>query len=135
MVKHGRWAILFFVFSLLAFVGFVSATAQAQTILHVNRTDTTCGGHSPCFTTFQAAINAAGSGNVIHIQAGSYPEQLAITGKNNFPGVTEIDRIIIEADPATNPGQVVLTGAPGACTGNHAIRLQQSKFITYWGQA
>ena len=32
-----------------------------------------------------------------------------------------------------SPGQVVLTGAPGTCTGNYAIRLQQSKFITIRG--
>ena len=106
---------------------------QQPTTLYVNRTDPTCGGHSPCFSTIQAAINAAAPGNSIQIQAGTYPEQLSITGKNNFQGATEVDRIVIEADPATQPGQVVLTGAPGTCTGNHAIRLQQSKFVTIRG--
>ena len=128
-----RFSSLAFVLLLGSFLSPPSLGAQQPTLLHVNRTDPTCGGQSPCFTTIQAAINAAGSGNVIHIQAGSYSEQLAITGKNNFPDAIEIDRIIIEADPATNPGQVVLTGAPGACTANHAIRLQQSKFITIRG--
>jgi K319L-like, PKD domain/Bacterial Ig domain/Right handed beta helix region len=104
--------------------------AQQPAVLHVNRTDSTCAGQSPCFKTIQAAINAAHAGDAIEIQAGTYPEQLSITGKNNFPGATETDRIIIETDPATQPGEVVLTGAPGACTGNYAIRLQQSKFIT-----
>lgn len=108
--------------------------AQQQPItLYVNRTDPNCGGHSPCFSTIQAAVTAAAPGNSIHIQAGTYPEQLSITGKNNFQGATEVDRIVVEADPATQPGQVVLTGAPGACTGNHAIRLQQSKFVTIRG--
>jgi hypothetical protein len=110
-----------------------SVQSQQQNILHVNRTDATCGGQSPCFSTIQAALNAAGPNTIIQIQAGTYPEQLSITGKNNFQGATEIDRIVIEADPATQPGQVVLTGAPGACTGNYAIRLQQSKFITIRG--
>ena len=82
MVKQGRWAILFLL--VLAFFSFVSATALAQSILHVNRTDPACGGQSPCFTTIQAAIDAVGAGNVIHIRAGTYPEQLAITGKNNI---------------------------------------------------
>ena len=130
-MKQGRGAILFAF--LVAFFSLVSAAAQAQTILHVSRTDPTCGGQSPCFTTIQAALNAAGPNTVIQIQAGSYPEQLTITGKNNFQGATEVDRIIIEADPTTQPGQVVLTGAPGACTGNYAVRLQQSKFITIRG--
>src|SRR5678816_4193969 len=101
--------------------------SQAQTVLHVNGADPSCGGQFPCFTTIQAAINAAGAGNVIQIQAGTYPEQLSITGKNNFAGAAEVDRIVIEADPAMNPGQVVLAGAAGACTGNYAIRFQQSK--------
>src|SRR5215813_2807042 len=107
--------------------------AQPATILYVNRTDPTCGGHSPCYTTIQAAVNAAGPRSVINIQNGTYSEQLSISGKNNFQGATDIDRIIIEADPATQPGEVILTGSPGACTGNYAIRLQQSKFITIRG--
>ena len=111
----------------------VPLAAQQIVILHVSRSDPACAGQSPCFTTIQAAINAAGPGDVIRIQAGTYPEQLSISGKNDFQGATEIDRIIIEADPATQPGQVMLTGASGACTGNYAIRLQQSKFITIRG--
>ncbi|MGN6730597.1 MAG: PKD domain-containing protein, partial [Candidatus Binatia bacterium] len=111
----------------------LSLPAQQPTALYVNRTDPTCAGHSPCFTTIQAAINAAGPGSAIRIQAGTYPEQLSIAGKNNFPSATEIDRIVIEADPSAEPGQVIVRGAPGACTGNYAIRLQQSKFITIRG--
>ena len=131
MVKHDRFIVLsLFLFFLL---GLNISTAQAQTIRYVNRTDPTCGGHSPCFTAIQAAINGAGPGDFVQIQAGTYPEQLSITGRNNFAGASEVDRIIIEADPATNPGQVILTGVPGACTGNYAIRLQQSKFITIRG--
>jgi len=106
---------------------------QQPTTLYVNRTDPTCGGQSPCFSTIQAAINTAAPGNNIQIQAGTYSEQLSITGKNNFQGATEIDRIIIEADSGAQAGQVVLTGAPGTCTENHAIRLKQSKFITIRG--
>lgn len=131
MVKHERFTILFLF--LLFLFGFALSTAQAQTVLHVNRTDPSCGGQSPCFTTIQAAINSAGAGDVVQIQAGTYPEQLSITGKNNFAGASEVDRIVIEADPAMNPGQVVLAGAAGACTGNYAIRFQQSKFITIRG--
>lgn len=106
---------------------------QRTTTLFVNRNDPTCGGRSPCFSTIQAAIDAADPGESIHIQPGTYREQLAITGKNNFRDATEDDRIVIEADPASAPGQVVLSGPPGACTQNHAIRLQQSKFITIRG--
>ena len=91
----------------------IAATAQQPTVLYVNRSDPICGGQSPCYSTIQSAINAAQAGNIIRIQAGSYAEQLALTGKNYFQGATEVDRIVIEADPATQPGDVILTGAPG----------------------
>jgi pectin methylesterase-like acyl-CoA thioesterase len=77
MVKQG-WGAILFVF-LVAFFSFISETAQAQTILHVNRTDPTCGGKSPCYATIQAALDAAGPANLIRIQAGTYPEQLKIS--------------------------------------------------------
>ncbi len=131
MVKHERFTVLSL--SLFILLGLNISTAQAQTFRYVNRTDPTCNGQSPCFSTIQAAINGAGPGDFVQIQAGTYPEQLSITGRNNFPGASEVDRIIIEADPATNPGQVKLTGVPGTCTGNYAIRVQQSKFITIRG--
>src|SRR6266576_430581 len=122
-------------FASLLLLGFVLAppplSAQQPVILHVNRTDPTCGGRFPCFTTIQSAIDSAGPGDVIHIQAGTYPGQLSITGKNNFQGATEVDRIIIEAAPATTPGNVVLNGGgSSSCTNNFGIRFKQSKFVT-----
>jgi len=33
--------------------------AEGTTIRHVNRTDTSCGGRSPCYGSIQAAVNAA----------------------------------------------------------------------------
>src|SRR5205085_10739686 len=38
----------------------------------------TCGGNSPCFTTIQAAINAASPGDTISVGAGTYAEQLNV---------------------------------------------------------
>jgi hypothetical protein len=103
--------------------------AQQATILYVNRTDRTCGGFSPCYTTIQAAINAAQPRTTIRIQAGTYPEQLNIQ-KNNFAGVVEADRIVIESYPAAQPGQVVVTGAAGNCGDKFAVRIKKSNFIT-----
>ncbi|HEY7319251.1 MAG TPA: Ig-like domain-containing protein, partial [Candidatus Binatia bacterium] len=109
------------------------AASQQPSILFVNRTDPTCAGEFPCYTTIQDAVDAAQPGGLVRIQAGSYPEQVAIE-KNKFPNATELDRIVIEADPALPPGQVVLTGAPGPqCTDKWAIRIKQSKFVTIRG--
>ena len=38
-----------------------------------------CGGNTPCYTTIQAAINAAGSGVVIKIKEGTYNESIVLS--------------------------------------------------------
>jgi hypothetical protein len=72
-------------------------------------------------------------GDTIQIQAGTYTEQVLISGKNNTSTASEPDRIVIQADPAALVGSVVLHGAVTECTNGHAIELQQSKFITIRG--
>lgn len=126
---------LFLLALVLLAVFFLPAPSPQQVghTLYVDGTDPTCGGRSPCFTTIQAAVNAAFPGDIIQIQAGSYPEKVAISGKNNTAGATETDRITIEADPSALPGSVVVTGATSVCTSGYAFRLQQSKFITIRG--
>src|SRR5258707_14228822 len=106
MARHWGIAVL----SLLGLLVLPTAvTAQAPTILYVNGTDPTCGGDSPCFTTIQTAINAAGPGNPIHNQTGTHTEKLTITDKNNFSCPTESNRMLLETHPAAPPGSVVLT--------------------------
>src|SRR5262249_34358210 len=83
--------------------------AQQQSVIFVNGVDPTCGGQAPCYTTIQDAVDAAQPGNIIRIQAGVYHQQVSIE-KNKFPNATEFDRIVIEADPALPPGQIVITG-------------------------
>jgi len=111
-----------------------TASLQQQTrILHVNNADPTCQGQVPCYSTIQTAVDAAQAGDTIRIQAGTYHEQVNISGKNNVPGASEADRILIEADPAAPVGSVVLQGAVAQCTNGYAIRLQQSRYITIRG--
>ncbi len=111
------------------------STQQLGHTIYVSNSDPACGGRSPCYATIQAAVNAALQGDVIQIQAGTYPEQLSIQ-KNGFAGASEADRIVIEADPSAQPGSVVLTGSAGPqCTDKFAIRLKQSKYITIRGLA
>jgi len=80
-------------------------------------------------------VNDAQAGDTILIQAGTYQEQVSISGKNNVGTATEASRIIIEADPGAPLGSVVLHGAVTQCTNGHAVRFQQSKFITLRGLA
>lgn len=65
--------------------------------------------------------------------ARTYPEQVSIQGKHNVATASEADRIFVMADPTAPLGSVVITGGTSACTNGHAIRLQQSKFITLRG--
>ena len=128
MAKLLRAAVL----SLLGALVFpIAVTAQQPSTLRVNRTDPTCGGQSPCFTIIQAAINAAGPGRSIQIQGGTYPEKSELNGKNNFqkvlPRSTQSSLKLIRS---RNPWKLFSTGAPGACTGNQAIRLQQNMRMT-----
>ncbi len=119
---------------MLGFVfGLFVEPARAATTRYVSLADPTCGGQSPCYGTVQAAITAAQAGDTVQIQAGTYVEQVQVTGKNNTAGATEADRIVIQADQAAAVGSVVLQGAVSQCTQGYAIRLQQSKFITIRG--
>jgi hypothetical protein len=111
-----------------------TASLQQQSrILYVNNADPTCQGQTPCYATIQAAVESAQAGDAIRIQAGTYQEQVNISGKNNFTGAAEADRIIIQADPSAPVGSVTLTGTVNQCTNGYAIRLQQSKYITIRG--
>jgi parallel beta helix pectate lyase-like protein/Big-like domain-containing protein len=105
---------------------------ESATVRHVNRVDASCGGRSPCYGSIQAAVNAAQAGDTIQIQAGAYVEQVTISGKNGTAR-TEASRIVIQADPALPAGSVVVHGPVQQCTQGHAIRIQQSRFITIRG--
>jgi hypothetical protein len=107
-------------------------TSEAGTIHHVSRTDASCGGQSPCYGSIQAAVNAAQPGDTVQIQAGTYVEQVSVVAKN--AGATNpASRIVIQAQPSAVVGSVVLHGAVNQCAQGHAIRIQQSRFVTIRG--
>src|SRR6266446_9766798 len=49
---------------------------QQEPIRYVNAIDPSCGGHSPCHLTIQAAVDAVQPGETILIQAGTYIEEV-----------------------------------------------------------
>ncbi len=106
--------------------------SEAGSVRHVNGTDATCGGASPCYGTIQAAVNAARAGDTVQIQSGSYVEQVSVIAKN-ASATNPANRIVIQADPAAVVGSVVLRGAVNQCAGGHAILVRQSRFVTIRG--
>jgi hypothetical protein len=110
-----------------------AAPAFAQTTRYVSSTDSTCGGHTPCYPTIQVAVTVAQPGDTVQVRAGTYVELIQVQGKNAFPGASEAHRLTIEADPAQPPGTVVLDGAVNQCTFGYAVRFQQSRFVTLRG--
>lgn len=58
-------------------------TAGTTSNIYVDPFDS-CGGKTPCYSMIQAAINAASSGSVIKIMAGTYPENLDLNSSNNY---------------------------------------------------
>ena len=116
----------------LLFTISTAALSEAGLVRHVNRTDATCGGASPCYGTIQAAVNAAQAGDTVQIQPGSYVEQVVVIAKN--AGTTNpATRIVIQADPAAAVGSVVLRGAVNQCAAGHAVLIRQSRFVTVRG--
>ncbi len=87
-----------------------SGHAFAASTLYVNP-DGVCGGNTPCFTTIQAAINAAAPGDTIQVAAATYAEQINVNkaltllgpnaNVNPNTGVRGAEAIIIPT--ASNP--------------------------------
>jgi Right handed beta helix region len=110
-----------------------SAQSQQPTVLYVSQADPRCDGSFPCFTTIQAAINAASPGAIIRISAGTYRERLTIDDKNNFTGATEASRIIIEANPLLAAGSVIVRPPAASCATGYGVLIRRSRFITIRG--
>jgi len=49
-----------------------------EPVSYVNKDDETCGGKSPCYTSIQAAINAASTASTIKLAQGTYDESLVL---------------------------------------------------------
>jgi hypothetical protein len=110
----------------------VPGPSEAAVVRHVNRGDAGCAGQSPCYGSIQAAVNAAQPGDTVQVQAGTYVEQVSVVAKNS--GATSpASRIVIQADPSAPVGSVALHGAVNQCAQGHAIRVQQSRFVTIRG--
>lgn len=52
--------------------------------VYVNRNDENCGGKTPCHTSIQSAINAAGTGDVVRIAYGIYSESITLNASKSL---------------------------------------------------
>ena len=57
---------------------FLSWDVPCTVSVYVDRDDGACGGNNPCFTSIQAAINAASTGAAIRIVQGTYDESIVL---------------------------------------------------------
>lgn len=110
-----------------------SLFSQAAGTIHYVSVIPGCAGQTPCYSTIQAAVNAAQAGDTVRIQAGTYNEAVLVQRKNNTTTATEADRIVIEADPATPLGSVVLGTTGLICTAGTSLQIDSSQFITLRG--
>jgi hypothetical protein len=75
-MKRNQWFVAFAVVLALSLavvlaVG-LSVASSANGPLYVSATDATCGGRIPCYTTIQAAVNAAADGDEVRVATGTY---------------------------------------------------------------
>src|SRR5258708_26888220 len=87
----------------MALAAAVPSAVDGATVRHVDRSDATCGGRAPCYGSIQAAVNAAQPGDTVQVRAGTYVEQVSITGKNTGAW-SEASRIVLQAGPALPAG-------------------------------
>ena len=116
----------------LATLAVLQAANASATVHWVDGNDPTCGDQTPCHSTIQAAVDAAGAGDTVRVLAGAYLEQVTVADKNSASS-SETDRIRIEADPMAALGSVLVSGTATDCETGGAIKLSNSHFITIEG--
>jgi nitrous oxidase accessory protein NosD len=89
-------------FAAPGFSGGVEEIGENPTDAWVDDDDPTCGGNQPCFAVIQLAVHAVQEGGTVHIQPGTYRENIVINRRIALRGVgRELTRI--EARDHTKP--------------------------------
>ncbi len=101
----------------------MEVSAAEGTVRHVG--SGTCGGQSPCYAAIQAAVDAAEPGDIVRVQAGTYPELVRITAKSD---------LTLEGDPASPSGSAVIAPSDGGLAeclgGTAAVEVASSSRVT-----
>jgi len=96
----------------------VTFTTSYPSFIYVSQ-DGTCGGKNPCYTSIQAAINAAGTGAVIRIAQGTYSESitlntsksLTLQGGWNYPFTSQTPNTTFIKAPKATQGSITVQEA------------------------
>lgn len=70
----------------------------------------TCGGSTPCYTTIQAAINAAANGETVTVYPGTYTENVTIGKSITLVSTAGRGVTTIEGSPSS-PGTILIPGS------------------------
>lgn len=86
-------------------------------LVYVSQDDLTCGGHGPCFSSIQEAMNLAGASSLIKIRGGTYIEGLIL---NAAKSVTLSGRW--SPDFTTQTGTATVISAPQVTAGKLTLQ-------------
>lgn len=95
-----------------------AGAVQAQVIRYVNP-DGTCGGSFPCYTTIQAAVNAASAGDTIIVAAATYNEKVIVCKSLTLKGANAGKSA--GTDPETRGAESLVTGGIAICCGANYV--------------
>ncbi|MDQ2807761.1 MAG: C25 family cysteine peptidase [Chloroflexota bacterium] len=99
---------------------------QPLASLYVDPADI-CGGNIPCYTTIQAAVNAANAGDTVNVGPGTYRENVIVTKPLTLAGTNQRNTVVQPAisDPNCGGG-----GGGSLCPGASNIFLVQADDVT-----
>jgi hypothetical protein len=86
--------------------------------LYVDDDDSICGGNSPCYSTIQAAVNAANSGDTIYVAAGTYAEQVTLTPGKDLTLTGAGRDVVTWIAPAAPDNSCCIYGSMSGYTGS-----------------
>ena len=89
---------------LVSFMDGKGDVALADPGIHYVAPDGTCGGATPCYTTIQAAVDAAGDGDTIKVAAGTYGDVQNRPTPEGYIGPATIRQVVLITETVTLRG-------------------------------
>ena len=94
--------------------------SPSAAIIYVNP-DGECGGMTPCYTTIQAAINAAGDGAQIRIAQGTYNETVTLSESKSLTLQGGWDSAFTTQSSTSNVSSITISNSEGTVTVEYLV--------------